>query len=268
MITICQQCNKVFKGKGTKRKFCSIDCRIIAQKENNLINQYGSKLEREQRFKEEFESKFKNFIYYNGFKTIDENFICECKICGNKKEVNAQCLRAYSNLRCFACLADANKVREEVRKMIRANQTSLNKEVRALKKRMKAEVKHLKYLKICPECNKAFSENTKYCSNVCYKKTMNRKRHVKRESRRLNGDEISLETLIERDENICHICNNKCDKNDFIINNDKHFIVGKNYPSIDHVEPMSKGGSHTWNNVKLAHHYCNTLKNDKLFFSI
>lgn len=41
-------------------------------------------------------------------------------------------------------------------------------------------------------------------------------------------------------------------------------VVGKTYPSIDHVFPLSKGGLHSWDNVKLAHHYCNTIKSDKV----
>ena len=31
-----------------------------------------------------------------------------------------------------------------------------------------------------------------------------------------------------------------------------------------HVIPISKGGMHSWDNVKLAHHYCNTLKSNKV----
>ena len=42
------------------------------------------------------------------------------------------------------------------------------------------------------------------------------------------------------------------------------FISGNNYPSIDHVIPVSKGGTHTWDNVKLAHRHCNTMKSNDL----
>jgi 5-methylcytosine-specific restriction endonuclease McrA len=42
------------------------------------------------------------------------------------------------------------------------------------------------------------------------------------------------------------------------------FIAYGLYPSIDHIVPLAKGGNHTWNNVQLAHHYCNTLKRDKV----
>lgn len=39
----------------------------------------------------------------------------------------------------------------------------------------------------------------------------------------------------------------------------------KAYPSIDHIIPVSHGGTHTWDNVELAHRYCNGVKSDKVF---
>ena len=74
-------------------------------------------------------------------------------------------------------------------------------------------------------------------------------------------NDITVEGLFERDKGICHLCGDKCNPKDFEIR-DGYFIVGKNYPSIDHVKPRSKCGVHSWDNVKLAHHYCNTIKNN------
>lgn len=48
------------------------------------------------------------------------------------------------------------------------------------------------------------------------------------------------------------------------LDNDNNFIVGYDYPSIDHVIPISKGGTHTWDNVRLAHHHCNSIKKDSI----
>ena len=41
------------------------------------------------------------------------------------------------------------------------------------------------------------------------------------------------------------------------------FIAGNKYPSVDHMIPIAKGGTHTWDNVQLAHRYCNSIKSDK-----
>ncbi|MGD7007613.1 HNH endonuclease [Metabacillus sp. 84] len=68
--------------------------------------------------------------------------------------------------------------------------------------------------------------------------------------------DITITKLISRDGNRCYLCNDEvdlqCDKN------------SKKAPTIEHVIPVSKGGTHTWNNVKLACRDCNVLKSDKL----
>jgi len=42
------------------------------------------------------------------------------------------------------------------------------------------------------------------------------------------------------------------------------FIVGLEYPSLDHVIPLSKGGEHSMSNARLAHTYCNSIKSDQV----
>ena len=44
------------------------------------------------------------------------------------------------------------------------------------------------------------------------------------------------------------------------------FVAGDNYPSVDHIKPISKGGTHTWDNIQLAHRYCNTIKSDNDYY--
>ena len=74
----------------------------------------------------------------------------------------------------------------------------------------------------------------------------------------------TLEKLYKRDNGICKICGHKCDYTDYYIDENGTYIAGNNYPSIDHIKPISKGGCHTWENVQLAHRICNTIKNDKV----
>jgi 5-methylcytosine-specific restriction endonuclease McrA len=33
-------------------------------------------------------------------------------------------------------------------------------------------------------------------------------------------------------------------------------------PTVDHIIPLAKGGTHTWDNVQLAHWSCNSDKRD------
>ncbi len=60
--------------------------------------------------------------------------------------------------------------------------------------------------------------------------------------------DITIAKLYERDEGICGICQEKCNWGD---------------KSMDHIKPLSKGGTHTWDNVQLAHLVCNSKKGNK-----
>ena len=57
-------------------------------------------------------------------------------------------------------------------------------------------------------------------------------------------------------ENVCQICNGKIDPWIKHPNNDS--------ATIEHVIPLSKGGTHTWSNVVPAHWGCNRKKGDLL----
>ena len=70
---------------------------------------------------------------------------------------------------------------------------------------------------------------------------------------------LSLKALYKRDKGICYLCGKGCNWDDYTIRGNK-FIAGNYYPSIDHVIPLSKGGIDTWNNVRLSHRICNSLK--------
>lgn len=73
-----------------------------------------------------------------------------------------------------------------------------------------------------------------------------------RRSARLRGakvDVVSFEAILERDGLICHICSGEVDPLDV------HF---------DHVIPLSRGGAHSEDNIKVAHSFCNLSKGAKL----
>lgn len=74
--------------------------------------------------------------------------------------------------------------------------------------------------------------------------------------------DITLEKLYNRDGGICALCGGYCDYNNYIFKGTA-FIAGNRYPSIDHIKPLSKGGSHTWDNVQLVHKQCNSIKSNK-----
>lgn len=125
----------------------------------------------------------------------------------------------------------------------------------------------------CAECGKEFEKQylkNCYCSDRCRRRAGNRTKEVRRRKKLEDNGRvdmsISLIKLYKKDRGICYICGGKCDINDYIYSDEGHFIAGGNYPSIDHVRPVSRGGTHAWDNVRLAHRICNSQKNDRMTF--
>lgn len=70
------------------------------------------------------------------------------------------------------------------------------------------------------------------------------------------GDEIDALTLFERDNWMCHLCDRRINR--------RLRLPNWWAATIDHVIPLSKGGTHTWDNVRASHAYCNFKKSDCL----
>lgn len=118
----------------------------------------------------------------------------------------------------------------------------------------------------CPVCGK-ITDKPKYCSALCRRRanyiTQNTRRRIKIQNA-LVDDDITLYKLFNRDNGRCHICGGECNWNDHKYIN-KRFVPGSSYPTIDHVIPLAKGGMHSWDNVRLAHHSCNSTKGDRVY---
>lgn len=68
-------------------------------------------------------------------------------------------------------------------------------------------------------------------------------------------ESITLKDVRQKFNDICQICGEKVNDNDI-----ENGHIKRLYPTVDHIIPLSKGGTHTWNNVQLAHMCCNAGK--------
>lgn len=91
-----------------------------------------------------------------------------------------------------------------------------------------------------------------------------------REERKRAGrmDDIDLGELIRRDGGRCHICGKKVGKREKFGKARGKWKDRRDYPTVDHIVPISRGGTHTWDNVKLAHLSCNAKKGGKLVITV
>ena len=117
---------------------------------------------------------------------------------------------------------------------------------------------------VCARCGKQFiatKKNQLYCSSTCSRSVKWQRRN---DSKRANGDAdlITLREVWERDGGRCYLCGKQTDWYDYRTVNG-WWIAGMRYPTRDHVIAIHNGGTHTWDNVRLACFGCNSKKGDK-----
>lgn len=122
-------------------------------------------------------------------------------------------------------------------------------------------------VRFCKKCGSYFYPirvNQIYCSKACEKSVNHQINDIKRKRRVQEAyiDDIELHELYRKEKGVCYLCGELCDWNDVkYVNGIAHAL--KNYPSREHVIPISKGGLHSWENVRLAHIKCNSSKGVK-----
>jgi 5-methylcytosine-specific restriction endonuclease McrA len=109
----------------------------------------------------------------------------------------------------------------------------------------------------CPTCGSEVSGGRTYCRKQCRRSWQKTgpsgelRRHVLKKGDR----SITIAALLERDNGICWLCS-------------APVLVRRGCQpesaSIDHVLPISKGGLHVWDNVRLAHFGCNAYRGNSV----
>lgn len=115
-------------------------------------------------------------------------------------------------------------------------------------------------LRSCLDCGIDFHlVNTAIRCNPCQVVVDAERRGAAYALRRLakkKGDtSITQHLLGERDNWTCHLCGEP-------VPQFTHCIDGQS-ATIDHIVPLVRGGSHTWDNVRLAHRSCNSARGAK-----
>lgn len=223
------------------------------------------------------------FDYVGGYSMAKKPITVRCRECGRTFERQFHIFRDVVNgtwnaeNNCPFCLRDRRdedrKQRNEKKQQDREREAQKRAQRKAerLSREISEDLNKRLAIHVCKNCGKEFCQmvtkynSESYCSEKCQKRWYNRKNRDKRDKTlmsRQHDSDICIEKLFERDHGICYLCGNACDWNDGAWR-DGAFIAGENYPSIDHVFPISKGGTHTWDNIKLACRRCNTQKSDQ-----
>lgn len=187
-----------------------------------------------------------------------------CKYCGRvfrekRDRINLYC----SNLcRGKAISEDAAKARTEceaIEREEREHQEAIRQELlEALEvvEHLRFRLEHEKKCVVCGEWFTAKQKTQLCCSPECSRKRDNAK-HDHRNARNGEPDtSITLSRLYRRDGGVCKLCGKELS---FDID-----PQSGDYPSIDHIIPLAKGGQHQWDNVQLACRRCNWEKGDRI----
>ena len=127
-----------------------------------------------------------------------------------------------------------------------------------------------KSIRACSVCKTEFevagNYAKKFCSKKCKDYDENRQDYTKAynqayraRKRNARTERVYRQKIYDRDNYVCQICfepvDTTCDPKT------------KRAPSLDHIIPLSKGGAHSYDNIRLAHIGCNAKKCNKLIAS-
>lgn len=226
--------------------------KVTADWEKNIKEKYG----------EQFELISMSETNDKGERTL----VIRCSTCGTEKVISSISTRGSRKRRCTVCFPPDKSYLKKyaVEKEIKTLDAKLKAEKKKTAKKLKANQISIKLCK----CGLVFiPQNRKVCDE-CKRKSERGRETKKWNIRRLKtredyDSEVTLDWTIEQYNNICYLCGKPCDRNDYkIVNGNK--VVGRSYPTMEHVIPICEGGKHTKDNVKLACHACNSKKGRKL----
>lgn len=219
------------------------------------------------------------FDYVSGFVNTHSKVLVSCPKCGATFETMYSTIRKsvngfYNGVKaCPGCNKQEREQQKAQREEEQSIQRTLAEQNKLLRESLKVNNELLKLLKIrtCLNCGKQYTiqvtryNSKKYCSDLCQKRWLNRSgkdKRIKRIKSSEYDDSITIEKLYQRDDGICYLCGCICNWDD-IKDAEGTRIAGNSYPSVEHVVPLSKGGKHTWGNVRLACRSCNSKKGNR-----
>lgn len=255
-FTHCQHCKSEIETPRHGKRFCSKAC-LYRERD-------GTKLTREQ-YREQCKERRKY------------SFTCAC--CGvdaYRKLSGTASAKGYDNKYCsMQCRVQAAcKLRAEVdflRGLSRPIKVSSKlPAVRSLARVLSRFARFReKESRPCVVCSKpvgyAFGRSRRYCSTDCIKQTSHyiaAKKTAKAKRKALKrgangGESIDPIAVFIAAGWKCQLCNKPTPQR---LRGTNH----KRAPELDHVRPLSKGGTHTWNNVQCLCRECNGWKSDRV----
>lgn len=196
----------------------------------------------------------KTFEYAGGYETNRKRVALKCKTCGYEyTPIVRELDRGKCRKQCPRCAEQAKEADKHEH--------------------------HVIYVKTCNECEAVYFtqyDTQEYCSKSCKTRAKGRRyrtthpKRVKSRSKHLGrmkyyakkygwplpqyDSTVTLKAVVEKYGSVCQICGETCNEN-----------IPTKRPTVDHITELCLGGSHTWDNVRLACNECNFSRNKNLY---
>ena len=194
------------------------------------------------------------YEYIGGYTGSDGTLVVRHKACGYTFRTSAITLR-HKKVGCYLCDQIEKQKQKEKEKEAQARLIEVTRFNRPVPKYKPIQ------LRTCAVCGAFYyaSNRKRYCSDECAKEAQRKQYSTKKDRRRVvaqtkDSAGITARRLYIKYGGICWLCGKPCD-----------ITASPNsdlYPSVDHVKPISKGGIDSWDNVRLAHRICNSLRSN------
>lgn len=198
-------------------------------------------------------NKCGDFSYIGGYSGSEGYVDVKCNVCGSVFSRSFVSIRHGKPITCKTCMDNRKAQRDAERRAAKEAER-----VAAIEAKIEAE-KARHHTAICRECGQLFDTTRPkavFCCRDCGNRYWNRTKDNKsRYTKNGKADySITLQKLYVRDGGVCKGCGKRLSFESDSNAND--------YPSIDHIKPINKGGLHRWDNVQLMCRYCNSIKCD------
>jgi len=274
---VCEQCGKTFLQRKAGAKYCSKQCRVVAWQDAYRHVCEACGVEFNGRKQQRFCSKS------CGSRKLPQSI---CKWCGKQFWPQAGRRLVCCSRECnYALMANRVRQRERADKLLKANEhvtwhikrcdecgvsfatqcavaVVCNDKCR---RHRASRIASASRVKRCCDCGVTYwGSGHRRCRRCQKNKTkedrrQNRRRYnsLRRARESNNGPHESFrpDEIFERDNWVCWLCGVRTTKDGGYPSDD--------YPTLDHVVPLSKGGTHTRRNVRCACHACNWIKSDE-----
>lgn len=195
-----------------------------------------------------------------------------CTICGKEFQTFRE-----TRVTCSSWCAEKQKHKKDKRRLsdgTRLAQYKAEVHAKAVQNQERKALERMWYESIhtvqrhCKICGGVFycldTSKRATCSTECSRKLQTRRSDKRIPKNKIVDSDITLQKLFKRDGGICYLCGCRCSFEDWKVSANGFKYPGDTYPEIEHVVPVSRGGLHSWDNVRLACAKCNAQKRDEI----